>query len=190
MPNEFMQLRKAVRRRDLIRYGSLGLLSVALAACGGKKGEDDDASGAKGRGGGSSRPTVAGAAVQAFVQGAWNLAYSPQGEVNDEYRRIEITGRTWDLDGGDLVGSFTLTGDELQLTIDNMSTDNVWAATGMPGTVGEDASLTLQWGHDAESGLSDGEPVDTTPFPLPVAWDGTTLKIQTVDGVLITAVRA
>ncbi|MFD9498964.1 hypothetical protein [Streptomyces sp. NPDC060035] len=187
MLNGLGQLGKSVRRRDMLRYGGLGLLSVALAACGGKK-DGDEAPGAVGK---PARPTVTGAAVQAFVAGSWNLAFTPQGQVNDEYKRIEITGRNWSLDGDDLMGSFELTGSELVVRIDNVSTENVWAATGMPGTVGDDASLTLQWGHSAESAPVDaGSPVDTTPFPLPATWDGTTLRIQAGNGVLITAVRA
>ncbi|WP_329210684.1 hypothetical protein OG257_24285 [Streptomyces sp. NBC_00683] len=171
----------------MLRYGGLGLLSVALAACGGNK-DGDEAPGAAGK---PARPTVTGAAVQAFVAGAWNLAFTPQGQVNDEYKRIEITGRNWSLDADDLMGSFELTGNELVVRIDNVSTENIWAATGMPGTVGDDASLTLQWGHSAGSAPVDaGSPVDTTPSPLPVTWDGTTLRIQAGNGVVITAVRA
>ncbi|MFE2018554.1 hypothetical protein ACFW9O_11010 [Streptomyces sp. NPDC059499] len=173
----------------MLRYGGLGLLSVALAACGGKKDGDE----APGAGGKPARPTVTGAAIQAFAAGSWNLAYAPQGQVNagSEYPRIDITGRTWSLDGGDLTGSFELTGNELVVRVDGRSSDNVWAATGMPGTVGDSESLTLQWGHDAESGPVDpGSPVDTTPTPLPVVWDGTTLRIQAGNGLLITAVRA
>ncbi|WP_406093944.1 hypothetical protein [Streptomyces sp. NBC_01013] len=181
------QLRKGVRRRDAIRYGGLGLLAVALAACGGKKDGDE----VPGAAGGSAVPTVTGAAVQAFVRGAWDLRYTPQGQVNDAYKRIEFTGRTWSLDGGDLTGSFELTGDALTVRVDGRTSENVWAATGMPATVGDDASLTLQWGEDEESGPVDpGSPVDTTPSPLPVVWDGTTLRIQAGHGLLITAVRA
>ncbi|MEU1471512.1 hypothetical protein ABZ434_25240 [Streptomyces sp. NPDC005761] len=186
MLNGIGQLRKSVRRRDALRYGGLGLLAVALAACG--KNEADEASGAAG---GAARPTVTGAAVQAFVRGAWKLAYSPEGQVNDAYRRIEFTGRAWSLDAGDLTGSFELTGDALTVRVDGMSSDNVWAATGMPATVGEKAAVTLQWGHDEESGPVDpGSPVDTTPTPLPVVWDGTTLRIRAGNGLEIMAVRA
>ncbi|WP_406394948.1 hypothetical protein [Streptomyces sp. NBC_00887] len=66
MLNGLGQLGKSVRRRDMLRYGGLGLLSVALAACGGKK-DGDEAPGAAGN---PARPTVTGAAVQAFVAGA------------------------------------------------------------------------------------------------------------------------
>ncbi|MFG3141904.1 hypothetical protein ACGFZA_37510 [Streptomyces sp. NPDC048211] len=186
MQNELGQLRKSVRRRDALRYGGLGLLAVVLAACG--KNEADEASGAAG---GSARPTVTGAAVQAFVRGAWKLSYTPQGRVNDAYGRIEFTGRTWSLDGGELTGSFELAGDGLTVRIDGRDSENVWAATGMPATVGQDASLTLRWGHDAQSGPVDpGSPVDTTPSPLPVVWDGSTLRIKAGNGLLISAVRA
>ncbi|MEU1371060.1 hypothetical protein ABZ454_33675 [Streptomyces sp. NPDC005803] len=185
--NGLGQLRKGVRRRDALRYGGLGLLTVVLAACGGKKDGDE----AGGPVAGPARPTVAGAAVEAFVRGAWNLGYAPRGQANDEYRRIEFTGRTWSLDGGDLTGSFELAGDALTVRVDGRTSDNVWAGAGMPSAVGDKASFTLRWGHDAESGPVDpGSAVDTTPSPLPVVWDGTTLRIQAAHGLLITAVRA
>ncbi|MER7725726.1 hypothetical protein [Streptomyces sp. NPDC096323] len=185
------QLRKAVRRRDALRYGGIGLLAVALAACSKNKDSDgsQEAPGAAGKP--ASKPTVAGAAVEAFVSGAWKLSYSPQGQANDEYRRIEFTGRRWALDGDDETGSFELSGSELVVRVDGRTSDNVWAASGLPATVGEKAALDLQWGNDEESGPVDqGSPVDTTPTPLPVVWDGKTLRIQAGNGLLITAVRA
>lgn len=116
---------------------------------------------------------------------------TPQGQVNDEYRRIAFTGRRWSLDGDDETGSFELSGSELVVRVDGRTSDNVWAASGMPATVGEKAALTLQWGHDEESGPVDpGSPVDTTPTPLPVVWDGRTLRIQAGNGLEILAVRA
>lgn len=184
MRDEMRQLRKTVRRRDALRYGGIGLITVALAACGRNK----DSDGLPGRS--APRPTVTGAAVEAFVSGAWNLSYEPSGQVNDAYRRIEFTGRRWSLDGDDETGSFELDGGGLVVRVDGRDTDNVWAASGMPATVGDKAALTLQWGHDAESGPEDGSPVDTTPTPLPVVWDGASLRIQAGNGLVITAVRA
>ncbi|MEU1123020.1 hypothetical protein ABZ371_05420 [Streptomyces sp. NPDC005899] len=188
MLGDFRQVRRIVGRRDAIRYGGLGLLSVVLTACGAK--EDDGRSGTA-PGDRPAKATVTGAAVEAFAQGAWQLSFTPQGEVNDEYARIDVTGRRWSLDGDDLAGSFTLAAGRLTVTVDGMTTDNVWAGAGLPGSVGGNASHTLQWGHDAASGEGDpGSPVDTTPFPLPVTWDGTTLRIQARNGVVIAAVRA
>lgn len=185
------QLRKVVRRRDVLRYGGIGLLTVALSACSRNKGSDGSPEAPGAAGEPAAKPTVAGAAVEAFVSGAWKLSYSPQGQANDEYRRIEFTGRRWSLDGDDERGSFELSGSDLVVRVDERSSDNVWAASGMPPTVGDKASLTLQWGQDEESGLVDpGSPVDTTPTPLPVVWDGRTLTIQAGNGLLITAVRA
>ncbi|MDQ0796192.1 hypothetical protein [Streptomyces sp. B1I3] len=190
MLDNYRRVRRIVGRRDAIRYGGLGLLSLALTACGAKK--DDGRSGKTPDGApGKAKATVTGAAVEAFARGAWKLSFTPQGQVNDEYARIEITGRRWSLDDGDEAGSFELTGDRLTVTVDGMTSDNVWAGAGLPGSVGDEASHTLQWGHDAKSGEGDpGSPVDTTPFPLPITWDGTTLRIQAKNGVLITAVRA
>ncbi|BBC39088.1 hypothetical protein SGFS_103820 [Streptomyces graminofaciens] len=188
MLREFRQLQKIVGRRDAIRYGGLGLVGLALAACGKKN--DDGGPGAT-TSDKRGKATLAGATVEAFVRGSWNLSFTPQGQVNDEYALIEITGRRWSLDNGDTTGSFELSGDRVQVRLDQVSTDNVWTASGMPGRVADSASLTLQWGHDESAGQGDpGSPVDTTPFPLPVTWDGTTLKIQAKGGVLITAVRA
>ncbi|MGW3514205.1 hypothetical protein [Streptomyces hydrogenans] len=188
MLDEFRQVRRIVGRRDTFRYAGLGLLSLALAACGGKK---DGSGGGRADGDGPARATLAGAAVEAFARGAWRLGFTPSGQVNDEYRRIEITGRRWSLDGGDLTGTFALTGGWLTVTVDGRSSENVWAGTGLPATVGASASHTLQWGEDPTSGPVDaGSPVDTTPSPLPVGWDGTTLTIQAQRGLVITAVRA
>ncbi|MET9933322.1 MULTISPECIES: hypothetical protein [unclassified Streptomyces] len=184
----FGQVRRIVGRRDALKYGGLGLLSLALAACGGKKGDGGGGRTSDGRPAGA---TVTGAAVEAFARGTWNLSFTPPGEVNDEYARIEIKGRRWSLDGDDETGSFELTGGRLTVRVDGRSSENVWAGTGVPGTVRDKASHTLQWGEDATSGTSDpGSPVDTTAFPLPVSWDGTALRIQAQNGVLITAVRA
>ncbi|WP_261991616.1 hypothetical protein [Streptomyces sp. OR43] len=191
MFDDMRQLRKVVRRRDALRYGGIGLLTVALAACSRDKGTDGslEAPGAAGRP--AATPTVAGAAVEAFVSGAWKLSYSPEGRVNDAYQRIAFTGRRWSLDGDDETGSFELSGSELVVRVDGRTSDNVWAASGMPATVGEKAAHTLQWGHDEESGPVDpGSPVDTTPTPLPVVWDGRTLRIRAGNGLEITAVRA
>ncbi|WP_330240119.1 hypothetical protein [Streptomyces sp. NBC_00525] len=192
MLNDIRQLRKIVRRRDVLRYGGIGLLTVALAACGkDKKGADGslEAPGSAGRP--AAKPTVTGAALEAFVSGAWNLSYEPRGQVNDEYRRIEFTGRRWSLDGDDETGSYELNGSGLVVRFDGRDTDNVWAASGLPATVGERASLTIRWGLSAESGEVDpGSPVDTTATPLPVVWDGGKLRIEAADGLLITAVRA
>ncbi|MEU9090350.1 hypothetical protein [Streptomyces sp. NPDC048428] len=191
MLDDMRQLRKVVRRRDALRYGGIGLLTVVLAACSKDKGSHGslEAPGAAGKP--AAKPTVAGAAVEAFVSGTWKLSYSPQGQVNDEYQRIEVTGRRWSLDGDDETGSFELSGSGLVVRVDGRTSDNVWAASGMPATVGQKAALTLQWGLDEESGPVDpGSPVDTTPAPLPVVWDGRTLRIQAGNGLVITAVRA
>ncbi|MFB7279807.1 hypothetical protein ACFCZV_22060 [Streptomyces hydrogenans] len=188
MLDEFRQVRRIVGRRDTLRYAGLGLLSLASAACGAKK----DGSGARRTDGDKpAETTLAGAAVEAFARGAWNLGFTPSGQVNDEYRRIEVTGRRWSLDGGDLTGTFALTGGRLTVTVDGRSSENVWAGTGLPASVGSSASHTLRWGEDPTSGpVDEGSPVDTTPFPLPVAWDGTTLTIRARSGVVITATRA
>ncbi|MGW1180442.1 hypothetical protein ACWD7Y_00670 [Streptomyces drozdowiczii] len=190
MRDDMRQLGKFVRRRDVLRYGGIGLVTVALAACGRDKDSDGspDTPGAGGRP--APKPSVTGAALAAFARGTWNLSYEPQGQANDEYRRIEITGNRWALDGDDEKGSFELTGNGLVVRFDGRDTDNVWAASGLPATVGDKAALTLQWGHDTESGLDDGLPPDTTPDPLPVVWDGKALRIRTKEGLQITAVRA
>lgn len=134
---------------------------------------------------------MTGAAVAAFARGTWDLSYEPQGKANYEYRRLVITGGRWTLDGDDEKGSFELDGDGLVIRMDHQTMDNVWAASGLPAAVGDKAALTLRWGHHAESGEVDpGSPVDTTPAPLPVVWDGKTLTIRTKDGLRITAVRA
>ncbi|MFE6765261.1 hypothetical protein [Streptomyces sp. NPDC057689] len=190
MLDDMRQLGKFVRRRDVLRYGGIGLVTVALAACGRDKDSDGspDAPGAGGRP--VPRPSVTGAAVAAFARGTWNLSYEPQGQANYEYRRIEITGNRWSLDGDDESGSFEVAGSGLVVRMDHQEMDNVWAASGLPAAVGDKASLTLQWGHHAESGPVDDLPPDTTPDPLPVVWDGKTLRIRTKDGLQITAVRA
>ncbi|MEV5654155.1 hypothetical protein [Streptomyces sp. NPDC052291] len=191
MFDDMRQLGKFVRRRDVFRYGGIGLITVALASCGRDKDSDGslEAPGAAGRP--APRPSVTGAAVAAFARGTWNLSYEPQGKANDEYRRIEITGNRWSLDGDDETGSFELDGSGLVVRFDGRDTDNVWAASGLPATVGDKAALTLRWGLGAESGEVDpGSPVDTTPVPLPVVWDGKTLRILTDQGLRITAVRA
>ncbi|NED14639.1 hypothetical protein G3I33_24545 [Streptomyces sp. SID9124] len=181
---------KFVRRRDVLRYGGIGLITVALAACGRDKDSDGslEAPGAAGRP--APKPSVTGAAVAAFARGTWNLSYEPQGQANYEYRRIEITGSRWSLDGDDEKGSFELDGSGLVVRMDDRDTENVWAASGLPAAVGDKAALTLRWGVSAESGLEDGLPPDTTPAPLPVVWDGRTLRIRTDEGLQITAVRA
>ncbi|MEU2022527.1 hypothetical protein ABZ565_10205 [Streptomyces sp. NPDC016469] len=185
MRDEMRQLRKIVRRRDALRYGGIGLVTVALAACGRDKGSG----GSPGRP--APRPTVTGAALEAFVSGAWNLSYEPRGQAHDEWRRIEIKGRRWSLDGGDETGSFELAGSGLVVRFDGRDMDDVWAASGLPATVGDKAAVTLRWGLSAESGEVDpGSPVDTRQAPLPVVWDGRTLSIRTDHGLRITAVRA
>ncbi|NEC63352.1 hypothetical protein G3I41_01640 [Streptomyces sp. SID9727] len=178
-------MRNIVRRRDALRYGGIGLITVALAACGRNKGSD----GVPGRP--ATKPTVTGAALEAFVSGAWKLSYEPRGQAHDAFRRIEIKGRRWSVDGGDETGTFELDGSGLVVRFDGRDTDNVWAASGLPATVGDKAAVTLRWGLSAESGEVDpGSPVDTRQDPLPVVWDGRTLTIRTDHGLRITAVRA
>lgn len=87
-------------------------------------------------------------------------------------------------------GSFALDGSGLVIRREGRDSENVRAASGLPAAVGDKAALTLQWGHDTESGLEDGLPPDTTPDPLPVVWDGKTPRIRTREGLRITAVRA
>ncbi|MFJ6405584.1 hypothetical protein ACIQK9_08650 [Streptomyces hydrogenans] len=78
MLDEFRRVRRIAGRRDTLGYAGLGLLSLAPAACGGKK----DGSGA-GRTDGDepAETTLAGAAVEAFARGAWNLGFTPSGQV-------------------------------------------------------------------------------------------------------------
>lgn len=181
------QVEKTVGRRNALRYTGLGLVSLVLTACGGKKSGNGTTNP---EGGKSVRATVTGAAVAAFARGSWDLAIRPKGQVNDEYTRISITGRTWSLDDGDVTGSYELTSRELVVTVNGQSSENVWVGKGLPDTVGDDASFTLRWGADASSDPVDaGSPVDTTPIALPVSWDGRTLKIQAQNGVSISAVR-
>ncbi|WP_237694276.1 hypothetical protein [Streptomyces sp. SID2563] len=185
MREEMRQLTKIVRRRDALRYGAVGLVTVALAACGRNK----DSDGAPGRP--ATKPTVAGAALEAFVSGTWKLSYEPRGQAHDEWRRIEIKGGRWSLDGGDETGTYELAGSGLVVRFDGRDTDDVWAASGLPAAVGDKAAVTLGWGLSAESGEVDpGSPVDTRQAPLPVVWDGGKLTIRTDHGLRITAVRA
>ncbi|MCM2423982.1 hypothetical protein [Streptomyces sp. RKAG293] len=173
-------------RRAALRYAGIGLVTVAVAACGGKKN-----SGNSGKSG--DKLTVGAVALDAFARGTWKLTITPAGRTHDSYSTITITAGAWHMNDVERSGTYSFSAGTLSVIDpgnDNGGDTTGWTGVGVPEQVAKGASAKLGW-----------SPAPTTDpaRELPVTWDGTTLTLKLMPNdrrrgeeapVVITAVRA
>ncbi|MEU3459480.1 hypothetical protein ABZ721_05910 [Streptomyces sp. NPDC006733] len=178
---DLRQLERIVGRRAALKYAGIGLVTAAVAACGGKK--DDGRPGDK--------LSVGAVALDAFARGTWKLTMTPAGTTHDTYATITIAAGAWHMDDAARSGTYSFSAGTLSVVDpgnDNGSEATGWTGTGVPAQVAGRESVTLGW----------SPALSTDPAKeLPVTWDGTTLTLRLMPGarsrsapVVITAVRA
>lgn len=180
---DFRQLERIVGRRAALRYAGIGLVTVAVAACGGKK--DSGPSGDK--------LSVGAVALDAFARGTWKLTISPAGETHDSYSTITITAGAWHMNDVARSGTYSFSAGTLSVIDpgnDSGGDSAGWTGVGVPEQVASRASAKLGWSP---------APSTDPARELPVTWDGTTLTLTLMPSdrlrgkvapVVITAVRA
>ncbi|MCZ4125930.1 hypothetical protein [Streptomyces sp. H39-S7] len=180
---DLRQLERIVGRRAALRYAGIGLVTVAVAACGGKKNS----------GGSDNKLTVGAVALDAFARGTWKLTITPAGKTHDSYSTITIAAGAWHMDDVTRSGTYSFSAGTLSVIDpknDNGSDQAGWTGTGVPDQVGKGTSVKLGWSPDPSTDPS---------RELPVTWDGTTLTLKLMPNdrrrgeeapVVITAVRA
>ncbi|WP_345673489.1 hypothetical protein [Yinghuangia aomiensis] len=177
MFDDWKKLEQAVGRRTVVRYGMVGLLGMAAAACGSGGGKSDKAADGSAGPKGAPPTTLAGHAVDAFVRGTWTLAITPK--PNYDYTTLTVGDGRWrmttppDPEEGytkgeihEESGTYSLDGGSLTVTKGGQSDTDV-RATGIPGQVADSAKATLTWVYR-----------DKDTFPVEVTWDGTTLTAR------------
>lgn len=192
MFDEWKRLEQAVGRRAVVRYGMVGLLGMAAAACGSGGAKSGAAAGGADSTGPAGAPptTVAGHAIDAFVRGTWNLAMTPEPNYDRNFTTLTVANGRWNATAPPYVddevgtktidqsGSYSLAGGSLTITMDSDS-DTGMQATGVPGQVAESAQATLTWAFGKHG-----------TFPLDVTWDGTTLTVRGERAFVLKATRA
>ncbi|MGA4544914.1 hypothetical protein ACPA54_33465 [Uniformispora flossi] len=177
-------MERAVGRRTVVRYGMVGLLGMAAAACGSGGGKSDKAADGSVGPAGAPPTTLAGHAVEAFVRGTWNLSITPK--PNYDYTTLTVADGRWSMttppeaeDGTgtprirEESGAYSLAAGALTVTKDE-DTDTDIRATGVPGQVADSAKATVTWMYGEERGARG-------TFPVDVTWDGTTLTARRPD---------
>lgn len=184
MLEDFKKLEQIVGRRAAFRYGGIGLITLAVAACGGN--------GKKHSGSPGDKLTIGAVALGAFARGTWKLKITPEGETHDSYSTITIADGAWHMNDAERAGTYSFAGGTLSVVDpgnDSGGDSTGWTGTGVPDRVAKGTSATLGW--------SPAPPTDPAQ-PLPITWDGTTLTMKLLPSdprrvgphVVITAVRA
>jgi hypothetical protein len=190
--DDWKRLERAVGRRTAVRYGMIGLLGMAAAACGPGGKKSDEAAGGGGSAGPAGAPptTLAGHAIEAFVRGTWNLTMTPEPNYDKNFTTLKVADGRWNATAPpysddeigtriiDESGTYSLAGGSLTITMDDDS-DTGMRATGVPDQIAGPAKATLTWAFGKH---------DT--FPLDVTWDGTTLTVRGERNFVLKAVRA
>ncbi|MGR6999017.1 hypothetical protein ACU686_14175 [Yinghuangia aomiensis] len=93
--DDWKRMERAVGRRTAVRYGMVGLLGMAAAACGSGGGKSDKAADGSVAPAGAPPTTLAGHAVDAFVRGTWNLSITPKPNYN--YTTLTVADGRWSM---------------------------------------------------------------------------------------------